>query len=202
MNPYERTSSSPAVIVLAAGASRRFGADKRLAILGGEPLIRRSVGAALESGLRPVLVVVDPDHAAVREALAGLDVELVINPQPSRGARSSLRCGFEALPSAAPGAVVTLADMPAVAASMIAALGAALSNGAPLAVSRYGGTIAPPSGFARRLFDELSGDADDGGRSLIESHRHEATYVDWPQSRLVDVDSPADLTQPDLDGCR
>ena len=179
-------------IVLAAGSSTRFGADKRLHRVGGTPMVRRAAETALAAGLDPVLVIVGPEHGAVAGALAGLAVDLVVNPEPRRGSRTSLRIGFDGVSSNREACVVLLADMPAVQASMVQAVVEWLRSGALLVQSRYGAVTAPPTGFARALFGELSGEGDDGGRSIVGRHPEKTVYIDWPQDRLVDIDTPSD----------
>ena len=46
-----------AAVVLAAGQSSRMGSNKLLATVGGKPLVRRAVEAALASAADPVVVV-------------------------------------------------------------------------------------------------------------------------------------------------
>ena len=48
----------------------------------------------------------------VRQALRGLKVRFVVNPDYAEGLSTSLRAGLAALPAEAPGAVVCLGDMP------------------------------------------------------------------------------------------
>ena len=75
-----------AAIVLAAGRSTRMGAaNKLLADVGGKPMLRHAVEAALASQARPVLVVTGHQADDVRAALAGLDVAFVANPDFALG---------------------------------------------------------------------------------------------------------------------
>jgi molybdenum cofactor cytidylyltransferase len=180
-----------AAIVLAAGSSTRFGSDKRLHPIGGMPMARLAVIAALAAGLEPVIVVSRPNDTALAAALAGTGAWLVANADPSRGSRSSLRAGLAAVPAASSGAVVLLADMPLVLPGMVAAVASALGS-APLVLSRYGTVQAPPTGISRALFAELDGEGDDGGRTLVGQHRAEALVLDWPAEALLDVDNPGD----------
>jgi CTP:molybdopterin cytidylyltransferase MocA len=60
-------------VLLASGASRRFGADKLVAPLGGRPVVRWSA-EALAHAVDACHVVVRQDAERVREALSGLDV--------------------------------------------------------------------------------------------------------------------------------
>jgi CTP:molybdopterin cytidylyltransferase MocA len=85
--------------------------------------------------------------------------------------------------------------MPRVTSEMIAALVARWrETGAALVVSEYGGTVAPPVLYGRRLFPELAAlDGENAGRAVIARHRSEAVTVAWPAPALLDVDAPADL---------
>jgi molybdenum cofactor cytidylyltransferase len=195
----DRSAARVAGLVLAAGASARMGRDKLLLPLGGEPLLRRAVRTALGAGLEPVLVVLPPGAAAAREALAGLGCLVVENPDPARGQGSSLAEGIGALPADVAAAVVLLPDMPRVTAEMIAALvDRWRETGAPLVLSDYGGTQAPPALHARPLLAELAArGGDQPGKAVVAAHRAEAEVLRWPAEGLLDLDTPDDLRRLD-----
>ena len=182
-------------VVLAAGASARMGTEKLLLELGGEPLLRRAVRVALEGGLAPVVVVLAPGAERARAALAGLPCSLTVNPDRSRGQGSSLAAGLAALPAGAPAVVVLLGDMPRVTGAMVAAVVARWrEGGAPLVLSDYGGTTAPPTLYAAPLLAELRAAAgEQPGKQVAARHRTRAARVEWLAAALADVDSPADL---------
>jgi molybdenum cofactor cytidylyltransferase len=181
-------------VVLAAGASTRFGRNKLLLKLSGESLVRRAAKAALEAGLDPVVVVLGHDAGRVRGELGGLDVRIVVNPDHAKGMNTSLRAGVAALPDECSAAVVQLADMPHVSAAMLARLVATFSEtGAPLVASDYGGVHAPPTLYARALFPELGGPEGDGcGKRVVRRHEPEVVRVPWPAETLTDVDREED----------
>ena len=59
-------------IVLAAGASQRYGANnKLLASIGGEPLVRRVVHVLIESGIADIVVVTGHERTLIQAALDG-----------------------------------------------------------------------------------------------------------------------------------
>jgi molybdenum cofactor cytidylyltransferase len=187
-------AGSVAGIVLAAGASTRMGRNKLLLELDGVSLLRHTVGRAAAAGLSPVLVVLGHQAERALEELSGLDCRPVLNPEYARGATSSVRAGFAALPSEAVAAVVLLADMPFVTAGMIATMVERYREAAaPLVFSDYGGVSAPPTLFDRSLFDEVRA-IDDRGclKRTVKQHRSEALQVVWPATALADLDEPAD----------
>ena len=188
-------SGPVAGVVLAAGASRRMGANKLLLELEGETLLRRAVRRALSAGLDPVLVVVGHEAERATAELVDLRCRAVTNPDPGRGMNGSIRCGVGAVPREAVAAVVTLADMPFVTAEMIAEMVARYRSGAaPLVASEYGGVLAPPMLYDRALFGELDQlDGDGCGKRVVKRHRDEAETISWPAAALADVDEPGDF---------
>jgi CTP:molybdopterin cytidylyltransferase MocA len=63
----------------------------------------------------------------------------------------------------------------------------------PLVVSRYGDVTAPPLLFRRSLFGELLAWIGEGcGKAVVQRHMHEARVLDWPEIRLLDIDTPDD----------
>jgi molybdenum cofactor cytidylyltransferase len=182
-------------VVLAAGSSARLGRNKLLLDLGGESVVRRAARVAIEARLDPVIVVLGHEADRVREELSGLACEVVVNPDHSRGAGSSVRAGVaRAVDTPAAGLVLTLADMPLVTARMIDALLARRrETRAPLVVSRYGETQAPPSLFDRSLFAELLESEDTTcAKPVIRRHAAAAVAVEWPPDALQDLDVAAD----------
>ena len=184
-----------AAVVLAAGSASRFGAQKLLADLGGEPVVLWSVRQILSAGLSPVVVVLGREAAAVRAALAGLPVVAVDNPDYRSGLSSSIRAGVEALPPEVRAAAICLGDQPSVTVAILALLRDAFeSAGKPIAAPVYRGERGNPVFFAASLFAELRAlGGDQGARELLAARRSEIELVAIDRPAPRDVDTLEDL---------
>lgn len=183
-------------IVLAAGASRRFGSQKLLASVGGVPLVRRSVERLLEASLDELVVVVGSDALAVAATLAGLPVRTVTNTGFATGMSTSLRVGLDALRPATEAALVALADQPGIDADIVKRLVERYRADRSLIVAPMyrGGIRGNPVLFDRSLFDELRAvTGDEGGRSVVASNPGRVALVEFAREMPGDIDQPRDL---------
>lgn len=180
-------------VVLAAGAASRMGSPKQLLVWQGETLVCRSIRAALEGGLSPVIVVVGAHAEQVCQAVSGLPVQVVVNDLWRDGQSSSVKVGLKALPEGCGAAVFLLADQPWINADLVTALRKRYNQTlAEVIAPQVNGKRANPVLFDRITFgefDKLSGDT--GGRQVLT--RHVVEYLPWPDERiLLDVDTPED----------
>ena len=187
-----------AALVLAAGQSRRMGADNKLLIaLDGKPMVRHVAEMALATAARPVVVVTGHQPDAVKAALDGLDVRFVDNPDFAEGLSSSLKAGLAAVPDDADGAVVCLGDMPGVPAELVDRLIAGFNpvEGRAILAPTRGGRRGNPVLWARRFFDELMAlSGDTGAKHLIGNYGEFLTEIEAADDGvLIDLDTPAAL---------
>ncbi len=180
-------------VVLAAGRSTRFAgpAPKQLALVEGEPLVRRTARRALASRLDEVIVVVGFAADEVRAALAGLLVRIVENPDFATGQSSSVRAGLAAVELGAGAAMFLPADQPRLTSETIDRILAAWEeSGGPIVVPTFQGRRGAPVVFDRALFPELATIAgDEGGRQLFPRHEGEIVEVALPSAEpLSDLD--------------
>jgi molybdenum cofactor cytidylyltransferase len=190
----EKVRQRVAAIVLAAGRSTRMGGpNKLLAEIGGKPLVRIAVEEALGSRARPVIVVTGHQREQVEDALKGLAVTFVHNPDYARGLSTSLKAGIAMVPAEADGAIVCLGDMPQVGAALIDKLIAAFDpeRGALVVVPSIEGKRGNPVVWSRRFFADLAAlDGDIGARHLIASYPEAVSEVGLSdRAALVDVDT-------------
>ncbi len=172
------------------------GANKLLATFDDEPLVRRTVRAAIASKADPVIVVSGHMADRITGALAGLDVSITHNADYAEGLATSLRAGLAAVPENAAGALVVLADMPGISAAVIDRLIAAFSpaQGRSIVLPTAAGKRGNPVLWSRAYFPELMGLAgDSGARHLLAEHGEAVTTVEIGPAVAVDVDTPQAL---------
>jgi len=184
-----------AALVLAAGSATRFGDQKLVAPLRGEPLVRRVVENVLDSRADPVVVVLGHEADAVEEALAGLPVATVRNPDHREGMASSIRAGIRALPEGCDGVVVVLGDQPEVDAGLIDRVLEADAQGSAAVVAPvYREGQGNPVLFRAAVFPELLElRGDRGARSVVERDPARVRWVELDRPMPRDVDTGADL---------
>jgi len=140
-----------AAIVLAAGASTRFGSPKQALLL---PRVLARVRASSADDVVVVLGahVLETDARAVR------------CDEWARGPGASLRCGLAALGSEAEAAVVVLADGPNLAPAAVDRIVEAWREfGAEVVAASYGGERGHPVLLARPAWGRVP---DEGARAL------------------------------------
>jgi molybdenum cofactor cytidylyltransferase len=188
-----RIIARPWVVLLAAGAARRFGGPKLLARIGSESLLRRMARVALASDPAGCVVVLGARAARLRPELAGLPVEVVLNRRWRAGLSSSLAAGLGALPAGARAGLVLLADQARLGPADLALLTAAWRRRPRAIVATLAcGVLGPPAVLPRRVFGAvkfLRGDR--GARDLLRDPAQDVVAIELPQAAF-DVDRRAD----------
>ena len=177
-----------AAVILAAGASTRFGSPKQLATFGGGTVLEAVVDLAREAGLRPIVAVLP---SAVPPP-AG--VTAVRNDAPEEGMSRSLRKGLAAVPDAVAAALILLGDQPTVTQAVIADILRARGE-RPIVAAHAAGLLGPPVLIERSAFAMAAATTGDRGlRDLIRKNRHLVTPVEVGE-HAPDIDTLADLAR-------
>jgi len=179
-------------VILAAGLSRRMGEAKLLLDWGGQPVIRRTVEQVAAGGLDDLIVVLGHEGKAIREALSGLPVRFVPNPNPEAGQASSIACGVSALEPGVRAALIALGDQPMVPLEVIPRLLETFRQTRKSIVAPvYRGVQGNPVLFAAAVFPELTTlTGDRGARPVVERDLGRVALVCFELPMPADLDTP------------
>jgi molybdenum cofactor cytidylyltransferase len=181
-------------ILLAGGASTRFGSNKLLHPLPDGTPIAVAAFRSLHAALPRVVAVVRPGADVLAQLLREGGAEVTVCDRADDGMGTTLAHAVRAARDAA-GWVVALADMPFIRPQTIQRVAERLAAGAALVAPRYSGERGHPVGFAARFgptLAALSGDA--GARDLLRAESGALELLDCDDPGVVrDVDTPADL---------
>ena len=181
-------------ILLAAGASKRFGKNKLLhRVHNNTPMVVLAARKLLRVVGR-VTAVVRPGDEPLTNLLVDEGIRVISCDRADQGMGMSLYFAIGAN-AEFEGWVVALGDMPYVEPETIMLILNSLKRGAALSAPYHAGSRGHPVGFGKSLYNELVQlEGDIGARVLFERHKNqlETISVDDP-GILRDIDTPADL---------
>lgn len=186
-----------AILLFAAGSSSRLGRSKQLLSIAGQPLLLKSVEAAIESGIKNIIVVLGANEEAHRQVIMDAGVQVVVNTDWKKGMGNSLKAGLayvlQQLPKVE--AVVTMVcDQPRITSDQLKKLIAEYeSSESTIVASFYQGVAGVPVLFHRTLFSELLSMPDEAGaKKILQQHPHLVKTVFFPGGE-IDIDTEDDL---------
>jgi len=180
-------------ILLAGGASRRFGSNKLAAAeINGVPIGIRCA-ERLHAAVDEMLVVVPGHGEATAELFEGA-YDISICEDADEGIGRSIAHGVGARPDA-DGWLIVLADMPFIDVDTIREVAAAVTADPVIARPRYHGREGHPVAFGAKYRDELMDlQGDVGAQSVVNAHRSYCVFIDTEDAGVVaDIDRPEDL---------
>ena len=181
-------------IVLAAGASTRFGSIKQLVRVGGRPLLHTTVGRAVDVAGSAVTVVLGAHAGELAPLLSHSPASVLVNREWREGIASSIRAAVTRLSPGCSAALLILADQAAVTVEDLKRLVEAWRRQPDYIVAaRYAAMTGVPAIFPRASFgDLLALRGDSGARQLLQRNPDRVVRVAMP-SAAIDIDTPEDL---------
>jgi len=185
------------LIVLAAGASLRYGAPKQLLSFNGETFLRRIVRESVSSVCQPIVTVFGADALILSRHVNEFAIHTIQNEDWKKGMGTSISVGIKKLleiDKGVAGAVITVCDQPFVTNDVINGLVQNFNESQALIVaSRYAETLGVPALFSRRLFSDLRALKNSGGaKELVKRFSAETVTIDFSKG-ATDIDTPEDF---------
>jgi len=177
-------------ILMAAGAGKRFGSNKLVALYEGKPLYERAMDAIPAEKLDRVIVVTGCEDILAEAEERGF--ETVLNDRPEDGVSLTIRLGLaRAMELGADAAMFMVCDQPRLTRGSVAKLiDAFRADPDRIALMADGSRRGNPAIFPEAYFGELCDLPEDAGGSLVIC-RHEdrlTLHQIGDPRELVDVD--------------
>ena len=185
-----------AIVILAAGKSKRLGTQKQLLQYKGKTLLNHAVDTALKTGCPSVIVVLGSNMDLLRKELKDKPIIIVENMGWQQGMASSIRCALENIKAAIirpQGVILMVCDQPHVNSSLLLnLLEKKQQAGLPIAASSYAGKMGTPALFDKSFFPalmKLTGDK--GAGKLISDNPDKVATLSFPAG-IIDIDTVED----------
>lgn len=187
-------------IILAAGASKRFGQPKQLLRLKDKYLIEWVLEAALNSRLSKIVLVLGHSHQQIQQALGKKlqhpKLHTKICPHYKQGQSESLRTGLASVKDDFAAAIFLLGDQPLLdSATINTLLEKFWSAEEDICVPTYQGKRKNPAVFGRRFYQHLMQiKGDIGARQLIDANPDQVLKVEMHDPLcFFDIDTAQEL---------
>lgn len=200
-SPVETPNAVHGCIIMASGLGTRFGSNKLMADLDGEPLIAHAIRATDSLFAKRVAVT---RHKDVAQLCRSLGVETVMHNEPLRS--DTVRLGMQVM-GGCDTVTFIQADQPLISANALAALlRSAEAHPEPIWRVSFQGTPGAPVLFPAWAFDELRAlPPGKGGSFVAKAHAQRVRCVEAASEwELFDVDTVQDLEmlQAHMGECR
>lgn len=190
-------SDSPkiAVVILAAGASRRFGdSDKLQAKIDGLPMLAKSLKAYNYLDAVQKVSVLAP-NSEVTDICQSAGFETVVNPRAHEGMGTSLAAGIETISDDVTHAFIGFGDMPFLRPQTPPLIARAIDKSISIIVPTHEGQRGHPVLFSAMHFANLKKlDGDKGGRSIITACPNVLDFAVNDGGVCLDIDTQEALT--------
>jgi molybdenum cofactor cytidylyltransferase len=185
------------LIILAAGSSSRLGQPKQQLPFKGVSLLQHAAQVAIDSGCKPIVVVLGAGFPELKESLQAYPVQLVENTAWQEGMASSIRAGMVRLQELSPdldGVLLMVCDQPYVTPHLLRKMKKAWQTaGQGIVACSYAATVGTPAIFPKDYFEDLLAlQGQEGAKKILLAYQSFITLIPFPLGQ-VDIDTPEDL---------
>ncbi len=192
----DKTDDKCGIIILAAGRSARLGSPKQLLPYADKNLLQHSIDVAVESSMKPVIVVLGSEIEEIERKIDNSEVIIAKNPDWESGMASSVVCGIKTLNKLHPdieSVILMVCDQPFVNPGLLNDLVRKhMESGSSIVASSYENIMGTPALFHKKHFPELASlEGDTGAKSLFKKHAEILQTIPFEKGG-IDIDTIED----------
>jgi molybdenum cofactor cytidylyltransferase len=189
----EKNRIKIAAVILAAGASKRFGSNKLLQRIDGISILERTMDSVRANNFWNIAVVTPPGRDL--DPILHKGTLKIVNKEWARGIGTSIALATRQFEGDVDGILFLLADQPLIKPSDISRLVLEfLVSPRRIIACSVDGQVRNPILFPSSVFGELKQLKEDkGARSIAESHVENLIKVEVDAPSLTDIDIVDDL---------
>jgi len=183
-----------AILILAAGESKRMGRPKQLLPWGESTLLENAISTAVSTNLKNIHVVLGAHYELIKESINLENVVLLYNLNYKSGQGSSLSLGIDHLSKQKEkyqGVLILLCDQPLITSDYLNELIQTFEVGnKKIVATDYGNRAGVPAIFAANYFNALLNIKEDmGAKKVLEKYMEDVISLS-PNGTEQDLDTP------------
>ncbi len=188
---YDSSPLKTAIIILAAGESKRMGSPKQLLKWGSSTLLNHSIAEAVNSTANAVFVVLGANFNPIKDSIQHKSVTVLNNEEWEKGLGNSITFSIKSIQkSDYDGVLLMLADQPQVDTILLNQLIEDFQKGQqPIIATGYKDGTGVPALFDKSYFKKLTNlSGEKGAKLLIENNTSKTVILQTPNP-IIDIDT-------------
>jgi len=191
--------SNIAIVILAAGASKRMGKPKQLLKWGDDTLINHTIKTAIKLNTKELIVVLGAHSELMKNNIDSSEMTILNNLNWEKGLGTSIACAIDYLQNSKPkvdAVLIILCDQPLITSNFLKSIVSKFQpNKQQIIATSYGkGKQGVPALFHKVYFNELITLSDDqGAKDLLKKHQTQVETL-LPPTENMDLDTIEDYT--------
>lgn len=191
----DNSANKTAVLIVAAGESKRLGQPKQLLLKNNFTLLEFSLNEIVKSQVGDVFLVLGANAELILSKIQLTDYQVIINTKWKKGMGGSIAFGMQTIieENNYKGVIICVADQPFLTADILKKIKENVSEKKMIIKSKYEEGSGPPVYFSSHFFEEmknLSGDA--GAKPMVKKYKEVVISIDFSKGN-IDIDMEEDL---------